>query len=211
MEIRGHLHVPRAARSCSLVTPCPPGISFNAHTPICNPALGFLPSQMISCFPLPALYLVQVPQALGEKKFQRFAWGCEAGSHVRQSLLSDPALMLWIAASRMPVACPHGSAGSLSLKHSLDLVSGSSTRRDWFRKLHQGGNTLLWSSLWRGFAGLPACPSVLMTLVAHRALSQNTFHTSKGKKFKKKLFWSIFPDNSVLLTDKTCFLRKNSM
>lgn len=136
MESRGQLHVPGAARSWNLVRPCPPGISFNAHTSICNPALWLLPSQTISCFPLPALYLVQVPQTLGERKFQRFAWGCEAGSHVRQSLLSDPALMLWIAASRMPVARPHGSAGSLSLKYSLDLVSGSSTRRDWFRKLH---------------------------------------------------------------------------
>lgn len=187
MESRGHLHVPQAARSWNLVRPCPPGISFNAHTPICNPALWLLPSQMISCFPLPALYLVQVPQTLGEEKFQRFAWGCKAGSHVRQSLLSDPALMLWIAASRMPVACPHGSAASLSLKCSLDLVSGGSTRRDWFRKLHQGGNTLLWSFLWRGFAWLPACPSVLVTLMVRRAVSQNTFHTSKGEKEKKML------------------------
>lgn len=130
MESRGHLHVPQAATSWNLVRPCPPRISFNAHTPVCNPARWLLPRQMISCFPVPALYLIQVPQTLGEKKFQRFAWGCKAGSHVRQSRLSDPALMLWTAASRMPVACPHGSAGPLSLKYSLDLVSGSSTRRD---------------------------------------------------------------------------------
>lgn len=188
MEGRGHLHVPQPARSWNLVRPHPPGTSFNAHTPICNPALWHLPSQMISCFPLPALYLVQVPQTLGEKKFQRFAWGCKAGNHVRQSLLSDPALMLWIAASRMPVACPHGSAGSLSLKHSLDLVSGSSTRRDWFRKLHQGGNTSLWSFLWRGFAWLPACPSVLWHWSFTELFPQIYFVLQKEKNEKKNSF-----------------------
>lgn len=102
---RGHHHVLRAERRCNLMGPCPPGISFKAHLPICNFALCLLPSQMISCFPLPALYLVQVPQTQREKSFQRFAWGRKAGSHVRKSMLPDTALMLWIAACRMPVAC----------------------------------------------------------------------------------------------------------
>lgn len=105
IEGRGHHHVLQAARSWNMVGPCPPGISFHAHLPVCNLALWLLPGQMISCFPLPALYLVQVPQTRREKKFQRFAWGWKAGSHVRQSTVSDPALMLWIAACRMPVAC----------------------------------------------------------------------------------------------------------
>lgn len=70
---RGHHHVLRAERRCNLVGPCPPGISFKADLPICSFALCLLPSQMISCFPLPALYLVQVPQTQREKSFQRFA------------------------------------------------------------------------------------------------------------------------------------------
>lgn len=105
IEGRGHHRVLQAERSWNLVGPCPPGISFHVHLPVCNLALWLLPSQMISCFPLPALYLVQVPQPLREKEFQRFAWGWKAGSHVRKSTLSDPALILCIAACRMPVAC----------------------------------------------------------------------------------------------------------
>lgn len=60
---------------------------------------------MIIMCPLAVLYLAQAPEALREKEFQRFAWGDEAGSHVRQSVLCDPDPMLGIAACGMPVAC----------------------------------------------------------------------------------------------------------
>jgi len=52
IEGRGHHHMSQAERSWNLVGPCPPGISFNAHLPVCSLALWLLPRQMISCYPL---------------------------------------------------------------------------------------------------------------------------------------------------------------
>lgn len=76
------------------------------HTPlIATSPSEFSPFRQTPAFFFPRVYLVQVPPTPGKKTFWRFAWGCKAGSHVRQSRLAAPALMLWIAACRMPVAC----------------------------------------------------------------------------------------------------------